>query len=332
MRFRMLLVAVALAGAAGLAAEDALGIKAQGVPTSKYGAATAGIVCGDRLCSEPPPPEPEPEPRPEVRTDPALRELAPNVYVYSLNNYNSLVVVADDGVMVVDTVNEGHSAMMKEAIATVTAAPVTYAVMSHEHYDHAGGASVFDQAQVICQANCLPIFELDPLGISPEVDIVFDDYMAVDMGGITVEMWYLGPGDGDATTVVYLPDEQILFTADLYESRELTHSMFLDDSNSTGRQKILNTVSEWPLRYAVNSHSEDDSPQALHDNAAFLNDLSGAVMAAVQSSDKEGLAAVIETYMNPGSVDLPQYSDWDGYDEHFSRHVERMVMSLFHGD
>ena len=45
--------------------EDAEAAKAQGKTSGQYGKKTAGIVCGDRLCSEPAPaPEPAPEPAP----------------------------------------------------------------------------------------------------------------------------------------------------------------------------------------------------------------------------------------------------------------------------
>ncbi|MFB3096260.1 MAG: hypothetical protein ACE1YX_01020, partial [Nitrosopumilaceae archaeon] len=46
--------------------EDAEAAKAHGKTSGQYGKKTAGIVCGDRLCSEPAPaPAPEPEPAPE---------------------------------------------------------------------------------------------------------------------------------------------------------------------------------------------------------------------------------------------------------------------------
>jgi len=45
--------------------EDAEAAKAQGKTSGQYGKKTAGIVCGDRLCSESAPaPEPEPAPEP----------------------------------------------------------------------------------------------------------------------------------------------------------------------------------------------------------------------------------------------------------------------------
>lgn len=344
---RVFAVAAVLAFAFAVAAEDAAALKSAGSPALRSGSDTAGIVCGDRLCSEAPR-EPaggeraaEPamqEPADAEKAHPerdgaSMVELAPDVYSYFLNGYNSLVVVSEDGVLVTDPSNDERAAAIKEAVAGLTAAPVTWIVMSHEHYDHAGGFAAFQEAQIACHRNCQPVFDLDPFGTAPEsVDLEFDDFAAIEMGGITVELHYLAPGDGDATAVVYLPAEQVMFTADIYEPRALTHGAFMDDSNSTGRQKILDTVSEWPLRHAITSHSPDTDPAAVYENAQFLNDLKAAVLEAVAASEKPGFAAVLDTYLNPGSVRLPQYSDWQGYEEHIDRHVQRMVMSMYHGD
>ena len=344
---RVLAVAAALACAFAAAAEDASALKSSGSPALRSGSETAGIVCGDRLCSDPAEPAGDAERAAEkAMQEPAdgehahagqdgasMVELAPDVYSYFLNGFNSLIVVSEDGVLVTDPSNDERAAAIKDAVAGLTGAPVAWIVMSHEHYDHAGGFAAFEEAQIACHRNCQPVFDLDPFGTTPEsVDLEFDDFAAIEMGGTTVELHYLAPGDGDATAVVYLPGEQVLFTADIYEPRELTHGAFMDDSNSTGRQKILNTVSEWPLRHAITSHSPDTDPAAVYENAQFLNDLEAAVLEAVAGSEKPGFAAVFDTYTNPGSVRLPQYSDWHGYEEHIDRHVQRMVMSLYHGD
>ena len=45
----------------------------------------------------------------------------------------------------------------------------------------------------------------------------FSTNMSIAVGEKVVELHYLGPGDGDATTVVYLPEEKIILTSDMYE-------------------------------------------------------------------------------------------------------------------
>ena len=340
-----LLATVAIACAAGLAVDDAAALKASGTTVPRYGSATAGIVCGDRLCSEV---EPEPLDKADFGSlfvaiespfpgfmepgEPVMSELEPGVYSFYAQGYNSLVVISEGEVLVTDPANDERAAMMKEAVESITDAPVKYVAMSHEHYDHVGGADAFEGAQVVCHVNCQPIFDLDPIGMSPEVHRTFDEYLALDVGGISVELHFLGPGDGDATTVMYLPEEQVVFTADLYGPRSVINSIVLDDIHSTGTMYILDTISEWPIKHAITAHSDQTDPIAIREGAQFFRDLRDAVLEAIEDSDKEGFAAIVDIYENPGNVRLPEYSDWNGYDEHMDKHVQRMIMSLFHGD
>jgi len=50
--FSITLMMLFVPGYTDLLSQDVFALKGQGVSTSKYGSATAGIVCGDRLCSE----------------------------------------------------------------------------------------------------------------------------------------------------------------------------------------------------------------------------------------------------------------------------------------
>ena len=350
MMARVVLAAVALSCAAGLAVDDAYALKASGNSVPRYGSDTAGIVCGDRLCSELEEAKAEhahldkadfgslfvaiesPFPGFVEPGEPVMTELEPGVYSFYSQGYNSLVVISGGEVLVTDPANDERAAMMKEAVEAITDAPVKYVAMSHEHYDHVGGADAFEGAQVVCHVNCQPVFDLDPIGMSPEVHRTFDEYLELDVGGISVELHFLGPGDGDATTVMYLPEEQVVFTADLYGPRSVINSLVLDDIHSTGAMRILETMAEWPLKHAITAHSDQTDPVAIREGAQFFRDLRDAVLEAIEDSDKEGFAAIVDTYENPGNVRLPEYADWKGYDEHMDKHVQRMIMSLFHGD
>jgi glyoxylase-like metal-dependent hydrolase (beta-lactamase superfamily II) len=77
---------------------------------------------------------------------------------------NSVAVVGDDAVLVVDTTNAPSNARaVLAAIRRVTDKPVRYIVHTHWHYDHIMGDAVFAGAfpsvQVIAHANTLPILD-----------------------------------------------------------------------------------------------------------------------------------------------------------------------------
>ncbi len=122
---------------------------------------------------------------------------------------------------------------------------VNKVLLPHEHYDHAGGSEVFEDAQIICYENCMDVFALDVTGTMPQkVDVTFSDTTTVNVGNIAVELYYFGPDDGNATTVVYLPEQKILQTADLYDAYSVTNANFMEDKNYLGVRKIFNSIKD----------------------------------------------------------------------------------------
>ena len=270
-----------------------------------------------------------------AQDEPLIKELADGVYQWMAGNYGSLVVISGNDVMVTDPSTDQRATALKEFVASLTSNPVNYVVLSHEHYDHAGGTGVFENAKVVCHVNCQPLFDLDELGISPEkVDMTFTDMTTFKVGDIDVELHFIAPGDGDATTVVYLPEEKIIFTADLYEDKMITHRNFVDDKNFTGTRKILNTLSTWDLNHAVNTHSASTDPQVLRDNAEYYNDLFDLVLGIFQKAFAEEGVAAFYTLPDrlPEMVSLPKYKDWQNYDDSLGRHAVRMFVSITHAD
>ena len=274
-------------------------------------------------------------------------ELAPNVYHYFSSFYSNLIVVSDDGVLVTDTANTARAEELKQVVAGITDVPVTQIVLTHEHYDHVGGTAVFDGATVYCHRNCQPIFDLHPsrtdpdlaiplLGDVPESITTYNDRLDLTVGDITVELHYLGPGDGDATTVIYLPDQDIVVTSDLYEPRALSGADVVDDKNFTGVRQILNTVSDWPLTHAINAHSPGTDPVDLRENVAYYNDLYDAVKVEVDAAITAAGGAAFGAYglfnTLPQTLQLDKYQDWGNYETAFPKHVERMLLAIYHGD
>ena len=283
--------------------------------------------------------EAEPEPQPQPQMPPAsMTMLADGVYQYFGFRTSVLVVIGDEEVLVTDPSNPLLAQSLKAEVAKITDAPVTTIVLTHEHYDHVGGTGVFPEASVVCHRNCQAVFDLfdvDAVGDVPEVDQIFDDRLDLMVGDTLVELHYLGPGDGDATTIIYLPVEQIVVTSDLYEPRELTHKSWVHDKNFTGVRAILNEVSTWPMTHAINAHSTGTDPMDLMENVAYYNDLYDAVRKAVEDAIAQAgvFFAAYGLYETlPQTLELEQYQDWGNYDSSFPAHVERMLLAIYHGD
>ena len=267
---------------------------------------------------------------------PMANQLADGVYQWFAMGYGSLVVVSGEDVLVTEPANDLRAPMLRDYVATLTDSPISHIVLTHEHYDHVGGTSLFPDATVHCHVNCRPVFELAeaPFDDVPESFETFINYKRIMVGDTPVELHYLGPGDGDATTVVYLPQQKIVLTADMYEDKALTGAAWLDDKNYTGTRKILNTISEWDLEHAITTHSASTDPQVLRDNARYYNDLYDAVLQPMKKAREEGGPFAIFGLLDslPGTIKLDQYSDWQNYDSSFTSHARRMMFSIFHAD
>lgn len=264
-----------------------------------------------------------------------LKPLGPNTYQYFSDWYGSLVVVGEKSVLVVDPAWDARAEKMKAEIAQVTDKKVSHVVLTHEHYDHVGGTEVFQDAKVVCHESCQAIFDLDVMDMAPDkVDQEYREQLDIDLGGITTEIRFLGVGDGVATSVIYVPEDDVIATADMYLPNSLANGMWLEDKNYLGSREILNIVSEWDLKYAVNGHNPDTNPSALLENRDYMNELYTAVKkeldTAIKSGGTDAAFALISGELSD-KVKLPKYAKWEGYKEHFPKHVWRMAMSIMHG-
>ena len=71
--------------------------------------------------------------------------VADGVYTFGnpAHGYTSMFIVTNDGVIVVEPVNTGHSKAMLKAIRSVTDQPIKYLLHSHNHWDHSSGGQIF---------------------------------------------------------------------------------------------------------------------------------------------------------------------------------------------
>lgn len=274
---------------------------------------------------------------------PVVTKLADHAYSVWLKGYNTLVVIGDEGVLLTDPANNERAALLKQAIAKLTDKPVTKVVLSHEHFDHTGGTKTFPGADIIAQRNSKSIVGLDPLGlgVAPrDITTTFESDYVLEMGTTRVELRHMAAADGVANTVVYLPAEKIVVTADLYtgygEKPALTPGEFLEDVNLLGSRLILNEIAGWDIKYALDSHSEAMDPALLRANADYLNDLYDAVFLplqkamATESSNASIRIWNLIRHELPGTIKLPKYEKWNNYDQ-LPDHVRRMGMAIIFG-
>jgi glyoxylase-like metal-dependent hydrolase (beta-lactamase superfamily II) len=82
-------------------------------------------------------------------------------------------------------------------------------------------------------------------------DVTFDKKFAMTIGGRKIEMRDLGHANSPNDTVVYLPDEKILFAGDIVVESPLP---FVGASWPVKWIPVLRQIDEWPARQWVPGH------------------------------------------------------------------------------
>ena len=98
-----------------------------------------------------------------------------------------------------------------------------------------------------------------------------------------------------------------------YEPRMLTFALVVDDKNFAGARHILNTISQWDIKHAVNAHSPGADPVDLYENVQCYNDLYDAVKAAADDAIAQAGGATFGAYglydTLPETLELEQCQD-----------------------
>jgi glyoxylase-like metal-dependent hydrolase (beta-lactamase superfamily II) len=166
-------------------------------------------------------------------------QLSDHAYAYTAEgDPNTGVVVGDDGVMVIDT--QATPVMARDVIRhirQVTDKPIKYVVLTHYHAVRVLGASAYEPREIFAsQATLEMIRERGQADMDSEIGrfprlfrsaesipgltwptITFEGALTVWMGKLEVRLIHAGAGHTRGDTVVWLPQDRVLFSGDLVE-------------------------------------------------------------------------------------------------------------------
>jgi cyclase len=135
---------------------------------------------------------------------------------------NDGIIVGTTGVVLVDTKSTADSEKEVLAeVAKITPKMVNTAIITHSDNDHVNGLAVLPAgATVIAQENCKKEMEASagsrnpaPQDRLPTKTYNKTDNLTID--GVHVRLYHWAPGHTSGDTIVYLPDEKIVFGGDL---------------------------------------------------------------------------------------------------------------------
>jgi glyoxylase-like metal-dependent hydrolase (beta-lactamase superfamily II) len=155
-----------------------------------------------------------------------LRTLNPGDVLYVLvgGGGNSLALIAEQGVVLIDTKPPGWGPAIREAIEAVTDQPVRTIINSHAHSDHTGGNGDFPTATaIIAQENAKATMEHMDVFRGPNAralpnQLVKDRLSLLD-GRDRIELYYFGAGHTNGDLMVVFPAKRVAYFGDLFPSK-----------------------------------------------------------------------------------------------------------------
>ncbi len=252
---------------------------------------------------------------------PQLIEVADRVFAYiqpdgSWYINNTGFVVGDRSVISIDACStERRTREYVRHIRSVTSAPIDLLVNTHHHGDHTYGNCIVGAGTIVAHENCrteLLAFGIPGnLGIWEPVDwgeltlspptVTFTDRLRLWSDVHPLEVSFVGqPAHTNNDSVVWLPDQKVLFCGDLLFNGG---TPFLLMGSVSGALDVLTSVlASFPATTIVPGHGAPCDPGLIPVMAGYLE--------FVLATAKDGLAAGVSPLHAARETDLGDYAGW----------------------
>ena len=260
-------------------------------------------------------------------------KLSDNAYAYTAEgDPNTGIVIGDDAVMVIDT--QATPVMAQDVIRRireVTDKPIKFVVMSHYHAVRVLGASAYQAQHIIASEDTRDlIVERGAQDMKSEIErfprlfqavetipgltwptITFKGEMTLWMGSLEVKLMQVGRGHTKGDTVVWLPQQKILFSGDLVEFDATPYAgdaYFSDWPQTLDNLAAMNPVALVPGRGAALT-TPAMVQAGLAGTRGFVSDLYANVKAGAAAG--KDLHAI---YKDTHAAMKPRYGNWVIFD------------------
>ncbi|MER6217047.1 MULTISPECIES: MBL fold metallo-hydrolase [unclassified Streptomyces] len=260
-----------------------------------------------------------------------MTEVAEHVWAYlqpdggwCLNNAG-LIAPGGRPVLVDTAATEARARALKEAVARITPYAPRFVVNTHAHGDHTFGNRLFtegggdrggrgdggDRALVVAHERAraeMALAGLHLTGLWPDVPwgevrvelpgLTFRDRLTLHPGEFPVELIHPGTAHTAGDTVVWLPEQRVLFTGDVVMSGA---TPFCLTGSVSGSLAVVEELRALAPRTVVAGHGPVGGPELLDATAGYLRH--------VQRLAAEGLAAGLTPLEAAREADLGPYAD-----------------------
>jgi cyclase len=229
---------------------------------------------------------------------------------------NCTAVAGRDGTLVIDPfIAPSHARLLEAALVVHGFPPVTHAVLTHHHTDHALGAGWFAGrgALCACHRDCAAAMAAqhpaavaarrrDPDLASLFADaephrpaVTFEQRWSVDLGGVTVEAHHLGPAHTPGDVAVLVPSEGLVVSGDLLFAG---YHFNYEEADPAGLSAALDRLEGFGARTLVPGHGAVGGPELITAQRRYHAEVDRLVRAA--PSDQQARAAVLTAF--PGRL------------------------------
>lgn len=220
----------------------------------------------------------------------ASREIAPGLHLLTGAGGNMLLLVGEDGPVLVDDSFAPTSPRLRAAVALVTPRPVRFVLNTHWHSDHAGGNADLGRAGAVIVAHgntrrrlssrqVVEFFRTETPPQPPEAlpVITFEDGVALHLDGEEIVAQHLPAAHTDTDVALYFTKARVVHAGDVFVNGPYP---FIDESSGgtldgviAGAARILARIDDATI--VVPGHgplARKADLQAYHDMLATVRD------------------------------------------------------------
>lgn len=249
-----------------------------------------------------------------------IQNLGKGLYVVTDNAYQSMFMVYEKGVVVIDA-PQSTAANIPGAIAEVTDKSITHIVYSHSHSDHIGGAkSLIDSSSsrkpvIIAHEETKRLLERASDANRPLPTVTFQQRYTLKAGSRILELSYHGVAHQPGNIFIYAPAQKTLMVVDLISPGWMPFRRLHLAQNVRGHYDQVEEIRKLSFDTLVGGHvARTGTKRDVELYSEFLNDLKTAAAESLKTTEF-GLGLDARDLSNP----------WAGFDNYIDRVAAQCV-------
>lgn len=255
-----------------------------------------------------------------------LKQVSEHVYVI-MGFPNIGIVVGNRATLVVDTgLGERNGATVVRAEQKLAKSPILYLTTTHFHPEHATGLQAFPANTILIRPN-IQQAELDKDGpamidrfrnmsaqnkdlladvqLRPP-DILFNNEMKLDLGGVTADLLWYGPAHTDGDISIFVEPDSTLIPGDIVQNK-LVPNLIGDNVSAKSWIAVLDKLALLHPKFIVPDHGTLGEGSLIPQERAYLVDLRARSLELKSQGKSADDAAKMVT-----EEFKAKYPDWTG--------------------